>query len=88
MKYFLNKRSLPECGYLVHEENCPFLPEENDRLYLGNYNSGHDAISAARKIIPKANLCYYCNGTHQNVQKHPDEIQLYLINLFFSFSKN
>ena len=44
----------------IHREDCPFLPDFNDRIYLGKFSSYHDAVRKARCYFPEVNLCKFC----------------------------
>ena len=59
-KYYISKRSLLNGIFSVHREDCPFVPEPEKRIYLGKFNSGHDAAKVAKMICLKSDCCYFC----------------------------
>ena len=44
----------------VHKEGCPFLPDDEKRIYLGAFKSGQDAVEEARNYFIKTNSCHFC----------------------------
>jgi hypothetical protein len=45
----------------VHREDCPFLPDIENRIYLGEFNSGEEAFMRAKLYFPEASGCYFCS---------------------------
>ena len=60
--YYVNKNAQANGDHEVHEEGCSFMPDVHNRTYLGEYNSCHPAVAAAKMTMPfnRVNGCYYC----------------------------
>jgi hypothetical protein len=44
----------------LHKEGCPFLPDIENRIYLGKYGSSTDALKEAKRYFSKASCCLFC----------------------------
>lgn len=44
----------------VHKEDCPFLPDIEDRKYLGEFSSSLEALREAKMYFSDASGCYFC----------------------------
>jgi hypothetical protein len=86
-KYYLNKRSLLNGYFPVHNDDCPFLPERKFRIYLGKFESCYDALKDAEKIILNSDGCFYCI---KGCSKYKSENLQWRIpdNLKIAFSEN
>lgn len=62
-KYYVNSYAQPNGDHEVHDENCYFLPEATNTLYLGSFFSCVGAVIEAKKYYPTADGCYYCSST-------------------------
>lgn len=60
-KYYVNKNAQANGDHEVHTLDCSFMPEQANRLYLGEFSSCVSAVREAKKTYPKANGCYYCS---------------------------
>ncbi|MGM0168278.1 hypothetical protein IGI39_004034 [Enterococcus sp. AZ135] len=60
--YFFNRISNREVKYVIHTMECPYLPEEFARVYIGIAPSSTHALCRAEKIFPKKSfvLCPKC----------------------------
>lgn len=58
--YYVNKNAQPNGDHEVHTENCDFLPDVLNRVYLGYFDSCEKAVTEAVKIFPQSNGCYFC----------------------------
>ena len=47
--------------YEVHKQDCDYLPSEENRLYLGSFNTCHDAVKEAKKHYQQSNGCFFCS---------------------------
>jgi hypothetical protein len=68
-KYYVALRPQINENHAVHKENCPFLPDDKKRIYLGVFNSGGDAIKEGQRHFFKTNCCPFCLKEHQPVRK-------------------
>lgn len=59
-KYFVNKNSQANWDHEVHTSYCTHLPTEENRKYLGMFESCRQAVQEAKKIYPSADGCAYC----------------------------
>jgi len=65
MRYYVNKNAQSNGDHEVHDSGCSFLPDPNNRIYLGDYSSCHGAVRKAKEYYSKADGCYYCcNDCH------------------------
>lgn len=61
--FYVNDRAQANGDHEVHELGCNYMPE--NRTYLGQYGSCHQAVLAAKTIYRQSNGCYYCaNACH------------------------
>ena len=61
-QYYVNKNAQNNGDHEVHIRSCTRLPNEENRLYLGNFTNCHDAVREAKKNYPQSNGCYYCSN--------------------------
>jgi len=59
-KYYVNKHAQANGDHEVHTSSCSFLPEADNRLYLGEFSTCQAAVREAKKTYAKADGCYYC----------------------------
>lgn len=59
--YYVNKNSQANGDHEVHRFGCSWLPEQHNRIYLGNFSSCAPAVRAARQYFSQVNGCYYCS---------------------------
>lgn len=68
----------------VHKEDCPFLPDIENMIYLGEFSSSSEALREARAYFSEASGCYFCarECSHVNykiidycLQKHGELIR-------------
>ncbi len=63
MKYYVNNKAQSNGDHEVHTENCRYLPNSDNRKYLGEFSNCGDAVKEAKKIYSQSNGCYYCSRT-------------------------
>lgn len=59
--YYVNKNAQSNGDHEVHTDDCSYLPNSQNRLYLGYFSNCHDAVKEAKKTYPQSNGCYYCS---------------------------
>ncbi len=65
-RYYVNKNAQPNGVHEVHATGCAYMPDEQERVCLGNFHgseglhSCHFAIKEAGKHYSQVNGCYYC----------------------------
>lgn len=60
MTYYVNKNAQVNGDHEVHKSTCPWLPNIENRIYLGEYYNSHDAVRAAKKYYIQSNGCVHC----------------------------
>ncbi len=64
-RYYVNKNAQSNGDHEVHTTGCAWLPDVENRIYLGDFLSCHSAVTEARKHYTKVNGCYFCaNACH------------------------
>lgn len=61
MKYYVNVNSQQNGDHEVHTLGCSFLPDPENRIYLGEFNSCSPAVRKAKQRYSKSDGCYYCS---------------------------
>lgn len=61
-RYYVNKNMQANGDHEVHKTGCTWLPNPENRIYLGDYSSCDPAIREARKYYNQVNGCYYCSN--------------------------
>ena len=61
MRYYVNKNAQTNGDHEVHQTGCSFLPDESNRIYLGEFASCGPAVSPAKRHYTQVNGCYYCS---------------------------
>jgi hypothetical protein len=59
-RYYVNKNAQNNGDHEVHTTGCSFMPQPENRIYLGDFASCSPAVKEARRHYTKANGCYYC----------------------------
>ncbi|MEZ6030414.1 MAG: hypothetical protein R3C46_11760 [Hyphomonadaceae bacterium] len=59
-RYYVNKNAQSSGEHEVHEFSCSFLPQPENRIYLGEFSSCGPAIQEARRHYSNVDGCYYC----------------------------
>ena len=49
MLYFVNKNAQANGDHEVHTSECRHIPDEENRMYLGDFNHCVDAVREAKK---------------------------------------
>ena len=60
MKYYVNKNAQPTGEHEVHTSTCSYLPNLENREYLGEFDSCIDAVKEARRRYNNVDGCAYC----------------------------
>ena len=60
-RYYVNKNAQSNGDHEVHKQGCTWMPHEDNRIYLGDFSSCHDAVKAAKAHYRQVNGCYYCS---------------------------
>ena len=60
MFYYVNMNAQADGTHEVHCRNCLWLPDAENRLYLGSFDNGKEAVKAAKKYYSDVDGCFYC----------------------------
>ena len=60
--YYVNKNKQSTGEHEVHKENCIYLPDANNRQYLGIFYYCQDAVNEAKKYYSNVDGCLYCSS--------------------------
>lgn len=65
-KYWVNKNEQANGDHEVHCQGCSYMPQPENRIYLGEFASCHGAVDKAkREHFESSNGCYHCcNACH------------------------
>ncbi len=60
-RYIVNTNAQPTGEHEVHNEDiCNYLPEEENRKYLGNFDWCQPAVDKAKETYPNSDGCAHC----------------------------
>ncbi|MGD0343070.1 MAG: hypothetical protein ABSA76_15325 [Bacteroidales bacterium] len=71
-KYYVAIRPQTNEHHAVHKEDCPFLPDDEKRIYLGMFGSGMDAIEEGQRHFPRTTICRFCLKEHLSEKNMPE----------------
>ena len=60
MRFYVNKNAQNNGDHEVHRATCSWLPDSENRLYLGDFYTSQEAVREAKKYYNQVNGCYYC----------------------------
>lgn len=63
MKYYVNKNRQSNGDHEVHTQSCIYLPNPENRIYLGEFDSCKDAVKEAKKNYSQSNGCKTCSNS-------------------------
>ncbi len=59
--YYVNKNAQSNGDHEVHTSGCIWLPDVNNRKYLGEFDNCRGAVIEAKKTYPQSNGCKHCS---------------------------
>lgn len=62
-KYYVNKKAQSNGDHEVHTQDCKYLPNSENRIYLGEFNDCKDAVKEAKKTYSQSNGCKTCSNS-------------------------
>ena len=74
-KYYLAVRPQINENHAVHKEGCPFLPDNNKRIYLGEFSSGKDAVIEGQRHFIRTKGCIFCSKEHKVYEEEPSQFK-------------
>lgn len=60
--YYVNDNAQSNGDHEVHTTGCSWLPQAENRTYLGEFSSCAPAVTEARKLYAQSNGCYHCSN--------------------------
>ena len=60
MRFYVNKNAQDNGDHEVHRSICSWLPDAENRLYFGDFETSFEAVREAKKYYTQSNGCYYC----------------------------
>ena len=61
-RYYVNKNAQTNGDHEVHKTGCSFMPNPENRIYLGEFPSCFGAVREAKRHYSRSNGCYYCSN--------------------------
>jgi hypothetical protein len=59
-RHYVNDNAQSNGDHEVHKDGCAWMPQPQNRTYLGDFANCHAAVVAARRYHSQVNGCYYC----------------------------
>jgi len=59
--YYVNKNAQSNGDHEVHKQSCSFMPDSENRIYLGDHATCGPAVREAKKHYTQVNGCYFCS---------------------------
>lgn len=61
-RYYVNDNAQEDSDdHEVHDEDCTFCPDPENRTDLGRFSSCEPAVREAKKYYSDVNGCFYCS---------------------------
>src|SRR5450759_297283 len=70
-KYYAAVRPRLNENHAVHKEGCPFLHDDENSIYLGEFSSGQDAVTESHRHFNRTKGCLFCSKDHTLVDEKP-----------------
>jgi hypothetical protein len=67
--YFVSTKPRTNDFHQVHKEDCPFLPEKEKRIFLGQFDSENEALNEGKSYFRKSEFCRFCMKELQQDKK-------------------
>lgn len=61
MRYYVNQNAQTTGEHEVHTATCSWLPNENNRIYLGDFPSCRPAVEKAKEFFDNVDGCKHCS---------------------------
>lgn len=61
-RYYVNKNAQGNGDHEVHTTGCSYMPNEENKVYLGVFSTCRSAVTKAKDTYPKSNGCFYCSN--------------------------
>lgn len=60
IQYFVDKTPLADGEYMLHQEQCQYIPSRSHRIFIGSFADERAAILKAESMYPHIHLCPNC----------------------------
>lgn len=60
MRFYVKKYAQPTGEHEVHRSDCAWLPDAENRIYLGDFATSQAAVKEARKYYSCVDGCKHC----------------------------
>lgn len=60
--YYVNKNAQNNGDHEVHKSGCSWMPDKDNRIFLGDFTNCFGAVREAKKHYIKSNGCYHCSN--------------------------
>jgi hypothetical protein len=60
-RYYVNRNAQSNGDHEVHVLECSFVPAEENRIYLGNFDNCRAAVREAKEYYTQVNGCFFCS---------------------------
>ena len=60
MRFYVNKNAQNNGQHEVHCATCNWLPDVDNRLYLGEFSTSKQAVAEAKKYYNHVDGCAFC----------------------------
>lgn len=60
-RYYVNRNAQSNGDHEVHRTGCSRLPDQQNRVSLGDHIACNSAVRKARNYYQQVNGCYYCS---------------------------
>lgn len=61
-KYYVNMNAQANGDHEVHKFGCSYMPDLDNKKYLGEFSSCYRAVQEAKRYYSQVNGCYYCSN--------------------------
>lgn len=61
-RYYVNKNAQANGDHEVHKSDCSFVPDPDNRIYLGDFATCVPAVRKAKEYYRQSNGCYFCSN--------------------------
>ncbi len=59
---YVNKNAQSTGEHEVHTTGCSYMPEPENRVYLGEFTNCGGAVRKAKNVYSNVDGCYYCSN--------------------------
>lgn len=60
--YYVNQNAQFNGDHEVHVFGCSFMPQPENRIYVGEHYTCRAAVAAAKQYYSQSNGCYWCSN--------------------------